>query len=375
MRSLLATICLAIVWALLAFASPDNGMKGKPRIVGGNAAAAGMFSYAVYIRATSAKYNQTMQCTGNLIAPNIVLTAAHCTLIDRFHSYLPKDIQVAAGNSMPANKVLANGIRVSEFVRHPGYTDSVFPFNDIAILFLEENIPSEAATPIKIYYGGLSLGTTLTSVGFGKTLTPVDNSATRSLRYVDLSIVDPYTCAKYVQAFFPQRQVCANAPSGKSACHGDSGGPLVVRVNNGKDVALVGITSFGPALENDPYNTDCGRVGFPGYYARPSYYLEWIAQTANLNVDDILIENSTDSRATSSLPKSTKAATTRPTDYTYVTTDNPMTETADVTILASQDASSASPAAKSARSAALPMRQQMSYMAMLGSLLVLAVSA
>eukprot|EP00966_Prymnesium_polylepis_P034267 796148-Prymnesium_polylepis.1 len=63
--------------------------------------------------------------------------------------------------------------------------------------------------------------------------------------------------------------LCAGFPEGgRDTCQGDSGGPLFVMPTGETDKAvLVGVVSFGEG---------CGFAGFPGVYARVSYFYDWI---------------------------------------------------------------------------------------------------
>ena len=81
-------------------------------------------------------------------------------------------------------------------------------------------------------------------------------------------------------------QVCgATANPHEDTCQGDSGGPLMCRNKAYENYSQFGITSWG---------FDCG-AGYPGVYARVSYYLDWIQEQILANggtqqdVDDLQI--------------------------------------------------------------------------------------
>ncbi|CAF3018907.1 unnamed protein product, partial [Rotaria sp. Silwood2] len=66
-------------------------------------------------------------------------------------------------------------------------------------------------------------------------------------------------CGKIFRYFNNQKEMCAGAHGGeRDTCQGDSGGPLMHESNG------------------QCYGHECSLDGYPGVYARVSYYLPWI---------------------------------------------------------------------------------------------------
>ena len=65
---------------------------------------------------------------------------------------------------------------------------------------------------------------------------------------------------------------------GKDTCQGDSGGPLYYSdtINSASKFVVAGITSYG-------YR--CAVKDYPGIYTRVSYYIDWINNQTNYNVN------------------------------------------------------------------------------------------
>jgi secreted trypsin-like serine protease len=70
------SVRILYVAAVLAFVAPATAEGDSPRIVGGAPAPAGSWPWAAYI--SDAVAGGTASCTGTVVAPNVVLTAAHC---------------------------------------------------------------------------------------------------------------------------------------------------------------------------------------------------------------------------------------------------------------------------------------------------------
>jgi|GEM_PF-1365348 len=161
-------------------------------------------------------------CSGTVIAPGIVLTAAHCFVGPR-NGEIASQIErgILVGNSTAIT-------RASEVIVHPTYredlTVSAF-FNDIAILRVGE-LPLPALTIAT--RTALDSNTVLTAYGFGQ----VEDGSFGTLR----------------SAQVPAAIVTPNHIFSNGLCAGDSGGPLIqfgVDEAGNPTAGIVGVGSSG----------------------------------------------------------------------------------------------------------------------------------
>lgn len=161
-------------------------------------------------------------CTGTVVAPRVVVTAAHC--LEGVTS--PNQIGFALGpNAFRPQKV----ILVSAATVHPQY-DARNIRNDIAVLRLASDA---GVTPVPIATKAPVVGQSLVFVGYG-----MSNGRTGAgfgtKRQVTMKI------AQLGATQF------AYAEANKNTCGGDSGGPAFATDANGA-LSVAGVTSYGDA--------------------------------------------------------------------------------------------------------------------------------
>jgi secreted trypsin-like serine protease len=204
-------------------------------------------------------------CTGVVLSPRIILTAAHCVLVDGRFSIVALD----AG-------MRRRSIGVTHVVAHetflPGRTPSTQPGVDLALLRLAEALP-QGTQPVTMG-GELGTGEPLTIAGFG--LGQEDRRQTaRTLRQSRLMSAGSYTSSNSVVVAVDMNNL-GQAP-GAGACRGDSGGPIT---RGGPDSnELVGVVSWSSGPTNQRVRRVCG-----GYTAITPVapHLDWINSRADL---------------------------------------------------------------------------------------------
>ncbi|KAJ2658772.1 hypothetical protein IWW48_003845 [Coemansia sp. RSA 1200] len=296
----LASLAVAGLAALSAAASGsaqavnDNNNVSKdiestPRVIGGRPATSSEFKFIAFLQS----YNPDIgafSCTGSLIAPNVVMTAGHCMYATSTVRFTASQIQVGFTHQRPPQDTLYKAHSVSRIILHPSFS-MLTQKNDIALLILADSISTTEATPAKIYTGGVSTKTPITAAGFGVTDPHDDTSVPTQLMTVDLTVGSNSFCRSVWPDYSSTTLVCTDGTAGKDTCQGDSGGPLVTPIDASGNVAVLGVTSFGPATDDNP-EALCAQAGGSGYYTRVRAYAKWIAQSTGLDLADISTSNS-----------------------------------------------------------------------------------
>ncbi|MGP4114881.1 S1 family peptidase [Streptomyces sp. 4N509B] len=253
-RAVLALAAAAIAAAGVLTAAPAaQADEASTRIVGGTITTTDRYPYVMQI--TDADRYQF--CGGTLVAPNKIVTAAHC--VDWVSD--PGEIRAIGGRTY-LDGTDGTVRRVTDVWVHPNWNPDRLR-NDVAVLTLLKPMPYDAlpiasSTDTHLYEEGRIsriLGWGTTSEG---------GWSSNRLRTARVPVVSDVDCKdSYPVRYHATSMVCAGVPEGGvDTCQGDSGGPLVI---GGR---LAGITSWG---------NGCAREGYPGVYARMTTFSDAVA--------------------------------------------------------------------------------------------------
>lgn len=257
--------------ATLACAAPASAVSGREvKILGGAIGAPGQFPWmAGLVDASSRSASAGLFCGGSVIAPRVVVTAAHC--LDGLRA---DELHVVVGRTRMSVDSEGERVRVTQILKHPEW-DKAAVTNDLGLLQLERavgiapiGLPGPEHAPL-----AQPAARAITS-GWGATAE--GGAGSDDLRYVRLTVRSTAPCAAIYGRIDERTQLCASSSrAGQDSCQGDSGGPLFV--GEGATARLLGVVSYGRG---------CGRRGIPGVYTRVAGYGDWIGQnTAALNAD------------------------------------------------------------------------------------------
>ena len=237
----------------------ETKKEGGTLIVGGTAAGPNdnPFQVGLLVKAVGDNFNAQF-CGGSLIAPDVVVTAAHCNYYRETKNgpkllRKPSEVQVLTGT----RNLTQGGVRrdVTAIWQHPNYKTNGNNY-DVAVWKLStqvQGIPFAQLATTDGTVGSELLVTGWGATGEGKGSSPV-------LLKVSVPVVSHATCeAAYAPGSITPQMLCAGfGPGGKDSCQGDSGGPATRSRDN---MTLTGIVSYG---------WGCARPEIYGVYTRVS---------------------------------------------------------------------------------------------------------
>lgn len=184
-------------------------------------------------------------CTGTLIAPNAVLTAAHC-------------VEDGGRQTFEVN---GKTYTASRTVIHPDYRSKDV---DLAVMVLTENVVGVA--PYELNRVAPKVGEMLTLVGFGATGNGnTGHNGSFGIKHEGKTPIDGVTSTLITWRF--------DNNSESNTAPGDSGGPAFL--NQGGKLVIAGVTSGG--------DRDDAGIGDNSYDTRVDPFVSWILASAGIS--------------------------------------------------------------------------------------------
>ncbi len=232
----------------------------QARIVGGTNAQQYRYPYVVSLIA----FEDSHACGGSLVAPDVVLTAAHCQgVLSRAH--------IGRWNRLDSSEDF-DDIEVVSEIPHPGYVDEGFK-SDYMVLKLAT--PSSKQIVRLNENSNIPRGDVadeMIAMGFGDTIFGVKSLADVlqevSLTYVPNAVCElsrDSTLGLTYQGEIIDSMLCAG-DAGEDSCQGDSGGPLIVSGGSAEQDVLVGIISWYVATKTLSFG------GTIAWFSKQIYY-------------------------------------------------------------------------------------------------------
>lgn len=234
---------------LAACAAEDQQPVSDVKIYGGEASLEGEWSSAVALLRGGRTF-----CTGTIVHPKLVITAAHCVTSAQTES--GSSIRVLVGKTERDGKTYA----VERIKYFPGYRDNA-P-TDIAYMRLAQPVENVEIIPVLTDEAEISTllanGAKSVLAGFGTT-----NRGQIGIKHdVTTTVGRPQGGALFIGG------------NGKDTCQGDSGGPAYGQLPNG-EWRVYGITSRGNGCSGG------------GQYARMHDQICWIQKDSGIAIPGV----------------------------------------------------------------------------------------
>jgi uncharacterized protein YkwD len=261
-----ALMSLVLTWGIASQQAGNVAADANTiLIIGGEEAQPGAWPWmAALVNANDPDALNGHFCGGALIAPEWVLTAAHC-----FNSDDATQVDVVLGrHTLSSNEGQRHS--VAQIILHPNY-DANTNDSDIALLRLATASAQPTISVITPATANLANpGINATVAGWGNMDPDGGQNFPDALQQVTVPIISNETCNS-PQSYgggITDNMLCAGfAAGGQDSCQGDSGGPLMAPNAGGNGWVHVGVVSFG---------NGCAQPNFYGVYARVSMFHAWV---------------------------------------------------------------------------------------------------
>ncbi len=275
-RVVLATVVLtnAVLAAGILVPSTAGASEGAPHaprrpsahvaVIGGQSAEPGTFPWMAYV--LDFRGTGVGQCSGTVVAPNLILTAGHCA----------ENTQTGVVNEASGYRVITGNVDAAapETERQSSQVSRVIPcpcrdrhtaVGDVALLVLSTPTTAPAIALASSPPGG----TAARLAGWGRTYAKQESSVER-LQWAQTVVQSPDWCEREASQFSPASEICTIDPANHQtgACNGDSGGPLLVA----EPSAVGGMVQIGVA--SHVYN-GCATTS-PSVFTRVEAISAWV---------------------------------------------------------------------------------------------------